>query len=145
MTDGLSFTPFGAVVVRDGVVIGQGVSEVVARKDPTAHAEVNAIREAAQTAGSHPLTGAELYASGYPCPLCLSAAVWAGIDKVWFGAGLGVSSEAGFEDLEVYKQFMMGPAAWTFDVEPVSEFYDVERADNSIIGWKTAFDLSETD
>ena len=116
------------------------MSEVVARKDPTAHAEVNAIREAAQTVGSHLLKGAELYASGYPCPLCLSAAVWAGIDKVWFGAGLGVFSSGVFDNMEMYKQFMMGPAAWTFDVEPVSDFYDVERANNSIIGWKQVFD-----
>ena len=86
------------------------------------------------------LNGAELYASGFPCSLCLSGAEWSGIRKVWFGAGPDVTSSAGFKDLELYKQFMMGPVAWTFDVEPVSDFYDVERADNSIIGWKQAFD-----
>ena len=78
--------PFGAVVVREGVVLGAAGNSVLRDHDPTAHAEVNAIRQACRTLGIHVLTGAVLYASGECCPMCYAAAYWARIDKVYFAS-----------------------------------------------------------
>ena len=78
--------PFDAVVVREGVVLGAAGNSVLRDHDPTAHAEVNAIRQACRTLGSHDLTGAVLYASGECCPMCYAAAYWARIDKVYFAS-----------------------------------------------------------
>ncbi len=78
--------PFGAVVVRDGVVLGAAGNSVLGDHDPTAHAEVNAIRQACQATGSHDLSGAVLYASGECCPMCYAAAYWARISKVYFAS-----------------------------------------------------------
>jgi guanine deaminase len=97
-------TPFGAVVVRDGVVLGEGESQVVPLVDPTAHAEVMAIRDAARRAGEHILTGAVLYASSDPCPLCLAACYWARIERVVTAATTSDVAEAGFEDEQMYRE-----------------------------------------
>ncbi|MCP9928300.1 nucleoside deaminase [Cyanobium sp. CH-040] len=78
--------PFGAVVVRDGVVLGAAGNSVLRDHDPTAHAEVNAIRQACRALGSHDLRGAVLYASGECCPMCYAAAYWARISKVYFAS-----------------------------------------------------------
>lgn len=78
--------PFGAVVVRNGVVLGAAGNSVLRDHDPTAHAEVNAIRQACRALGSHDLSGAVLYASGECCPMCYAAAYWARIDKVYFAS-----------------------------------------------------------
>jgi len=77
--------PFGAVVVKDGKIVGEGVSAVVTRPDPTAHGEVEAIRDAAMRLGTRDLSGAELYSSFRPCPMCEAAAYWAGISRIWYG------------------------------------------------------------
>jgi len=76
---------FGAVVVKDGQVIGEGVSAVLTTPDPTAHGEMQAIRDAARRLGSVKLTGCELYTTFRPCPMCETAAYWAGIERVFFG------------------------------------------------------------
>lgn len=102
-------TPFGALVWRDGEVLATGISSVVADHDPTAHAEVNAIRAAGARVGSHLLPGAILVSSAYPCPLCLMTAVWAGIDEVHYAAGLDASETAGFEDASYYHGLRTGP------------------------------------
>jgi len=78
--------PFGAVVVRDGVVLGAAGNSVLRDHDPTAHAEVNAIRQACRAIGSHDLSGAVLYSSGECCPMCYAAAYWARISKVYFAS-----------------------------------------------------------
>lgn len=104
-------TPFGALVWRDGEVLATGISSVVADHDPTAHAEVNAIRGAGARVGSHLLPGAILISSSYPCPLCLMTAVWAGIDEVHYAAGLDDSHAAGFEDARYYRGLQAGPEA----------------------------------
>ncbi len=78
--------PFGAVVVRDGTVLGAAGNSVLRDHDPTAHAEVNAIRQACRTIGSHELRGAVLYSSGECCPMCYSAAFWARIEKVYYAS-----------------------------------------------------------
>ncbi len=77
---------FGAVVVKGGKIVGEGVSAVLTRPDPTAHGEIEAIRDAAQRLNSRDLSGAELYSSFRPCPMCEAAAAWAGIVRIWYGA-----------------------------------------------------------
>ena len=73
--------PFGAVIVKDGKIVGRGHNRVLIKHDPTCHAEVEAIRDACQNLGTHDLTGCELYTSCYPCPMCLSATIWATLKK----------------------------------------------------------------
>lgn len=80
--------PYGAVVVRDGHIVGQAPSAVVTRGDPTAHAEIEAIRDAAQRLGRRDLAGCALYSSSRPCPMCEAAAYWAGIERMIHGEGL---------------------------------------------------------
>lgn len=97
--------PFGAVVVRDGSIVGEGANAVTAANDPTAHAEVNAIRAAARALGVFSLQGCELYTSCEPCPMCLAAAYWARIDAIYFGACAEDAARAGFDDALLYQEF----------------------------------------
>lgn len=90
--------PFGAVVVRDGVVIGAGANRVTLDLDPTAHAEVVALRVACREVGDFALTGATVYASCEPCPLCLSASLWARVDAIVHAADRHAAAAAGFDD-----------------------------------------------
>jgi guanine deaminase len=94
--------PFGAVVIRDNQIIAEGVNEVTARKDPTAHAEVLAIRHACEKLGTFELKGCELYASCEPCPMCLSAIYWARVSRVYFAGVAADASRFGFDDSEIY-------------------------------------------
>lgn len=96
--------PFGAVVAKDGVVLGQGVNRVVPDADPTAHAEVVAIRAAARVLGTHDLAGAVLYTSCEPCPMCLGAAWWARVDRIVFAADRADAAAAGFDDAAIYAE-----------------------------------------
>jgi tRNA(Arg) A34 adenosine deaminase TadA len=97
--------PFGAVVVRDGLSIATGVNEIHMANDPTAHAEMTAIRAASRKLGSPDLGGCTVYASGHPCPMCMAAMRLSGVDKVFYaysnedGAPFGLSSAAIYEDL----------------------------------------------
>jgi tRNA(Arg) A34 adenosine deaminase TadA len=79
---------FGAVVVKDGRIVGEGVSAVITRPDPTAHGEIEAIRDAARRLGTRDLSGAELFTTFRPCPMCEAAAAWAGISRVWHGEAI---------------------------------------------------------
>jgi guanine deaminase len=97
--------PFGAVVVREGKIVGEGVNSVTAAHDPTAHAEVNAIRAAAKALGTFTLAGCELYTSCEPCPMCLAASYWARIDAVYFGCAAADAARAGFDDAFLYAEF----------------------------------------
>ncbi|MBN9606166.1 MAG: nucleoside deaminase [Actinomycetales bacterium] len=95
--------PFGAVVVAaDGTLLGEGQNRVTRDLDPTAHAEVVAIRAACRTAGDFSLAGASLYTSCEPCPLCLSAVLWARLDRVVYAADRHDAEAAGFDDREFY-------------------------------------------
>jgi tRNA(Arg) A34 adenosine deaminase TadA len=80
--------PYGAVVVKDGQVVGEGVSAVLTAPDPTAHGEVQAIRDAAHRLGTSALTGCELYTTFRPCPMCETAAYWAGIARIYHGEAI---------------------------------------------------------
>jgi len=96
--------PFGAVVVRDGRIIGRGSNRVTRDSDPTAHAEVVAIRDACRQLGDFSLEGCELYASCEPCPMCLAAAYWARLDKVYYAATREEASAIGFDDERIYRE-----------------------------------------
>ena len=96
--------PFGAVVVRDGRIVGEGVNRVVPTGDPTAHAEVVAIREACRIIGSHVLDGAVLYTSCEPCPMCLGAAWWARIAEIVYANNRADAAAIGFDDDAIYEE-----------------------------------------
>jgi guanine deaminase len=96
--------PFGAVIAREGKIIGKGVNSVTSSNDPTAHAEVNAIRAAAKSLGAFTLEGCDLYSSCEPCPMCLAAAYWARLDAVYYGATATDAARAGFDDSFIYAE-----------------------------------------
>lgn len=97
--------PFAALVVRDGKIIGEGVNTVTATCDPTAHAEVNAIRAAGEALENFSLAGCELYTSCEPCPMCLAACYWARLSVIYFGATAADAALAGFDDAYIYDEF----------------------------------------
>jgi tRNA(Arg) A34 adenosine deaminase TadA len=96
--------PFGAVVVCAGRVIGTGQNRVTLHRDPTAHAEIVALREACRSVDHFALRGCELYTSCEPCPMCLGAILWARIDRVWFGNTREDAAAIGFDDREFYEE-----------------------------------------
>ena len=96
--------PFGAVVVKDGEIVGRGWNRVTTANDPTAHAEVEAIRQACTNLGIFTLIGCDLYASCEPCPMCLSAIYWARLDTLYFAAGHDDAADAGFDDALLYEE-----------------------------------------
>lgn len=95
--------PFGAVIVdKDDNVIAISSNTVLGSHDPTAHAEINAIRKAGEVLGTHDLSGCKLYATGYPCPMCISAIIWANIHDVYYGTDLKEAEDIGFRDQKIY-------------------------------------------
>ena len=94
--------PFGACVVKDGTIIGKGSNSVLLNNDPTAHAEVMAIRDACKNINSYDLSECELYTSCYPCPMCLSAIIWANIKTVYYGNTAKDAGDIGFRDDFIY-------------------------------------------
>lgn len=99
--------PFGAVLVKDGEMIAACTNSVTPDQDPTAHAEVNAIREACRKLGTHQLAGCELYASCEPCPMCLGAIYWARPAKVYYASTKEDAALAGFDDSFIYKEIAL--------------------------------------
>lgn len=95
--------PFGAVVVKNGVIVGTGNNHVLANNDPTAHAEVMAIRNACENLNTYDLTDCELYTSCYPCPMCLSAIIWSNIKTIYYGNTKEDAADIGFRDDMIYK------------------------------------------
>ena len=95
--------PFGACVVKDGRIIGKGFNKVIKNNDPTAHAEIEAIRDACRNINSYDLSECELYTTCYPCPMCLSAIIWSNIKKVYYGNTTLDASNIGFRDELIYK------------------------------------------
>ena len=94
--------PFGACVVKDGKIIGRGSNHVLENNDPTAHAEIMAIRDACKKIDNYDLKNCELYTSSYPCPMCLSAIIWSNIKKVYYGNTKEDAANIGFRDDEIY-------------------------------------------
>lgn len=96
--------PFGSVIVRDGVIVGKGCNKVTSTNDPTAHAEVVAIRDACQNLGTFQLDGCTLYASCEPCPMCLGAIYWARPSRIVYAAFHTDAAGAGFDDQFIYEE-----------------------------------------
>lgn len=94
--------PFGAVIVKNDEVIAVASNTTLKDNDPTAHAEINAIREACKKLKTYDLTGCTLYVTGYPCPMCLSAIIWANIKEVYYGTNLKDAEAIGFRDDFIY-------------------------------------------
>lgn len=99
--------PFGAVIVKDGEIIARGVNTVTADNDPTAHAEINAIRNAAKKLGNFQLEDCEIYSSCEPCPMCLGAIYWARPAKLVFAATKQDAADAGFDDSFIYRELSL--------------------------------------
>lgn len=102
--------PFGALIVKDGKIIATGENKVTLKNDPTAHAEIVAIRKAAQKLKTFDLRGCEIYASCEPCPMCLAAIYWAHIDAIYFGNTKADAKSAGFDDSFIYEELKLKSA-----------------------------------
>jgi guanine deaminase len=112
--------PFSAMIVVEGTLVSTGCNRVTRDNDPTAHAEVVAIRAACTARGDFSLAGATLYASCEPCPLCLAAALWARVDRVAYAADRHDAARGGFDDREFYDLFARDRATWTMTVEALA-------------------------
>ena len=99
--------PFGAIIVKDGEIIGMGANKVTPSSDPTAHAEIVAIRDACKNIGDFRLNGSVLYTSCEPCPMCLGAIYWAHIERIVYAANKNDAANAGFDDSFIYEQFAL--------------------------------------
>jgi len=112
--------PFGAIVVgADGRLLGEGVNRVTRDLDPSAHAEVVAIRAACLAAGDFALPGATLYTSCEPCPMCMATTLWARIDRVFYAADRHDAARGGFDDRDFYDLFSRDRATWDVRVQPM--------------------------
>ena len=110
--------PFGACIVKDGKIVGRGRNMVLKNNDPTAHAEVMAIRDACSNLGTYDLSGCELYTSCYPCPMCLSATIWANIKKVYYGNTKEDAASIGFRDDYIY-DYLNGQVDEVLELDPL--------------------------
>lgn len=96
--------PFGAVVIKDGKVVGRGHNQVIKNNDATCHGEMMAIRKASKNLGTFDLSGCEIYTTGEPCPMCYGAILWANISKVYYGCNIVDTDIIGFRDVSFYKR-----------------------------------------
>jgi len=112
--------PFGALIARAGEVVATGTNQVTVSPDPTAHAEVVAIRRAAEQLGDFRLDGCVLVTSCEPCPLCLAASLWARVDRVVYGADRHDAAAVGFDDREFYELFSQPVATWPTSVQQLA-------------------------
>ena len=95
--------PFGAIILKDNKIVGRGHNKVLKDHDPTAHAEINAIRDASKNLKTHDLTGCIIYTTSEPCPMCLSAIIWANIKEIYFGTDRKEVANIGFRDDFIYE------------------------------------------
>lgn len=113
--------PFGAVIVRDGVILAEGTNRVVATGDPTRHAEMEAIRNACVAVGHFKLPGGVLYSSAEPCPMCAAAAYWAALDAVYYASTHDDARDfGGFDDSRIRDELCRPPAERTLPIRPVA-------------------------
>jgi guanine deaminase len=101
--------PFGAVIVRDGQIVSEGRNQVIATNDPTAHAEIVAIRGACRRLGTFSLAGCEIYTSCEPCPMCFGAVAWARLERIYYAATRLDAAAGGFDDSLLYEEIMRPP------------------------------------
>ena len=130
--------PFGAVIVRDGEIVAEGSNGVTILNDPTAHAEVSAIRQACKKLNSFDLTGCEIYTSCEPCPMCLGAIYWAHIDKIYYAndrkdaANIGFDDELIYQEMEVQPQYRKKPSEILLNNEAIKVFQQwTEKTDKT--------------
>jgi guanine deaminase len=109
--------PFGAIIVKDGVIIAEGANCVTTANDPTAHAEISAIRAACATLGYFSLAGCEIYTSCEPCPMCLAAIYWARLDRIYYGNSRSDAAHIGFDDEFLYTEIAQPIAARQIPME----------------------------
>lgn len=131
--------PFGTVIVRDGRSLAEGVNRVTAANDPTAHAEIVAIRQACQKINDFNLSGCELYTTCEPCPMCLSAIYWARISRVYYAATQRDAAEAGFDDTFIYEELARPLAQRNLTMKPLMDreakaiFYEWMHSEKKIL------------
>ena len=113
--------PYGAVVVKDGAIIGRGMNEVTSRNDPTHHAEMAAIREACQALNAFTLDGCELYTSCEPCPMCMAAAYWAKLARVYYGNTAEAAAQYGFNSRIIYDELAKSHHQRQLPMEPLMQ------------------------
>ena len=126
--------PFGAVIVRDGSILARGVNQVTAHNDPTAHAEVTAIRNACAALGSFSLAGCTIYTSCEPCPMCLAAIYWAHCDAVFYGNSAADAARIGFDDQFLYEELSKPLAERSI---PINRLLP-EQAWESFVAWQNS-------
>jgi guanine deaminase len=131
--------PFAALVVKDGAIIATGANQVTIANDPTAHAEIVALREACRVLGSYQLSGCEIYSSCEPCPMCLGAIYWARPARVYFAAGHEDAAGAGFDDSFIYRQIQIPPAERSIPMIHVED----DRASRPFQEWVSKGDRTE--
>jgi guanine deaminase len=113
--------PFGAVIVKDNQVIGKGHNQVLKNNDPTCHGEIMAIHDACHHLGTFDLSGAEIYTTGYPCPMCLGAILWANIKTIYYGCNVEDTEKIGFRDSAFY--------AWLKNQDSASSIHELSRSE----------------
>lgn len=131
--------PFGALVVRDGKVIGKGQNEVTSSFDPTAHAEVVAIRSACKTIGDFQLKGSTVYTSCEPCPMCLGAIYWARPQRIVYACSREDAAEIGFDDQLIYDQIPLAPEERSISATQIERDKGIEVLRH----WKSMDDKTE--
>lgn len=130
--------PFGAVIARKGEIVATGCNRVTASNDPTAHAEVSAIRAACRELGTFDLSGCTIYTSCEPCPMCLAAIYWAHLDKVFYGNDQHDAAAIGFDDSFIYRELALKPADRSKQMEALlrdealGAFRDWEEKDDKV-------------
>src|SRR5512133_25510 len=124
--------PFGAVITKNGEIVSSASNSVTPDNDPTAHAEVNAIRSACRKLNTFDLSGCTLYTSCEPCPMCLSAAYWARVDKIYYAAGREDAADVGFNDAFMYEEFLKPMSERRIPIEQILKNEGVEPFDE----WK---------
>ena len=131
--------PFGAVIVRNGEIIARGENRVTVCNDPTAHAEVSAIREAAARMGTYDLSGCEIYSSCEPCPMCLGALYWARLDRLYYAGTRADAANVGFDDAHIYEELPLDPSQRELPTESLLR----EEAQRVFAAWAEKADKKE--
>ena len=131
--------PFGAVIVRNGEIIARGENRVTVCNDPTAHAEVSAIRETAARMGTYDLSGCEIYSSCEPCPMCLGAIYWARLDRLYYAGTRADAANVGFDDAHIYEELPLDPSQRELPTETLLR----EEAQRVFEAWAEKADKKE--
>ncbi len=131
--------PFGALIVEDDTVLARGTNRVTTVQDPTAHAEITAIRAACKTRGDFRLNGCTLYSSCEPCPMCMGAIYWARLDRVVYAASHADAATVGFDDSHIYEELHKAPA----DRDLPMEQHEIDGAQRPFTTWKNNDDRTE--